>query len=116
MTGGITMDNLRLTDSVRLADLITHDGIFHVNEVFATVILSRVFWLTTLTVCRVSKLPKKLLEGVIVYDIGFGKYGHHQWGGNGCRENGIPYTACGLIWKDFGREMLKGLCAPELIT
>ena len=47
-------------------------------------------------------------EGVIVYDIGNGKFDHHQKGGNGCRpENGVPYAACGLLWKEFGRELLK---------
>ena len=58
-------------------------------------------------VSRVFKVPNDLPDGTIVLDIGGGKYDHHQRGGNGARENGVPYASCGLIWREFGKELLK---------
>ena len=45
-------------------------------------------------------------ENVIVYDIGRGKFDHHQ---NDVlkRENGVIYAAFGLLWREFGKEFLK---------
>jgi uncharacterized UPF0160 family protein len=59
--------------------------------------------------------------GDIVIDVG-GKHGqdgdvlfldHHQRDGAGKRANGIPYAAAGLVWSDFGRELLQ-LSYPAL--
>lgn len=83
------------------ANGIPHSGTFHGDEIMATAILGKVY--DNFTVCRVFKVPEDLPESTIVYDIGGGKYDHHQKGGNGCRENGVPYSSAGLIWRDFGR-------------
>ena len=79
----------------------------------ATVILQKV--LGDITVCRTFRVPEDLKEDVIVYDIGFGTFDHHQKGGNGARENGVPYAACGLIWKEFGHKIVADTCNPELV-
>lgn len=95
-----------ITKNATEAKAFTHSGVFHADEVMATVLLSKIY--DNLTVCRAFHVPENLPEGVIVYDIGNGKFDHHQKGGNGCRpENGVPYAACGLLWKEFGRELLK---------
>ena len=44
-----------------------------------------------------------------VYDVGFGKFDHHQMDFNEKRENGIKYASCGLIWKNFGLNIINKL-------
>lgn len=92
------------------ANAITHAGLFHADEVMATVILSH---LHQIRLNRVLHVPDDLPSNALVYDIGRGKYDHHQKSGNGSRENGVSYAACGLIWRDFGHELI-GREAPEL--
>jgi uncharacterized UPF0160 family protein len=40
-----------------------------------------------------------------VYDPSQKRFDHHQIGGAGVRENGIPYAACGLAWKEYGEKI-----------
>lgn len=96
---------IRMTTNVYEAQLVTHAGVLHADEVLATVILEELF--ENVVVCRTLKAPKDLKSDVIVYDIGGGRWDHHQKGGNGVRENGIPYASAGLIWNDFGMRLLK---------
>lgn len=94
------------------ADLITHSGNFHADEVFATVVLSKLIDKENITLCRISAITQN--EKGIVYDIGYGEYDHHQPGGNGERLNGVKYAAFGLIWKAFGKEYLKSINATNI--
>ncbi len=80
------------------ATAITHAGVFHADEVLATVILNKVFG--DIRLCRVNSLSDA--GDAVVYDIGGGQFDHHQKGGNGARKNGIPYASAGLIWKKYG--------------
>lgn len=105
--------SITTTRVAEMANVITHGGIFHCDEVLATVILSKVFG--KLNVLRTFKVPENVGDEVIVYDIGFGKFDHHQKGGNGARENGVPYAACGLIWKEFGHNIVSDTCNPEFV-
>ena len=107
------MTNITMTKNIKEATAVTHGGTFHADEVMATIILKKVFG--DITVCRTFRVPEDLEEGVIIYDIGFGQYDHHQKGGNGARENGVPYAACGLIWKQFGPQIVADTCNPELV-
>ena len=107
------MTNITMTQNIKEATAVTHGGTFHADEVMATIILKKVFG--DITVCRTFRVPEDLEEGVIIYDIGFGQYDHHQKGGNGARENGVPYAACGLIWKQFGPQIVADTCNPELV-
>lgn len=104
---------LTITTNSTIANAITHGGTFHSDEVLATVILEKV--LGNLTVCRTFKVPEELSDNVIVYDIGLGKYDHHQKGGNGVRDNGVPYASCGLIWKEYGHKIVADTCNPDLV-
>ncbi len=36
------------------------------------------------------------------YNADTGRFDHHQRGGAGERENGIPYSSFGLIWQKYG--------------
>ena len=104
---------INITKNITEATAITHGGTFHADEIMATVILEKVFG--DIIVCRTFRVPEDLKEDVIVYDIGFGAFDHHQKGGNGARENGVPYAACGLIWKEFGSQIVANTCNPELV-
>lgn len=105
---------IKTTKNMEQANAVTHGGIFHADEVLATVILSKVLG-EELTVLRTFKVPENLSNDVIVYDIGFGKFDHHQKGGNGARENGVPYAAVGLIWKEYGHQIVENTANPELV-
>ena len=94
--------NIKLTKNINEANCITHSGTFHADEIFATLILSKI--LPEIVLIRIPELVEKPNESALVYDIGAGKYDHHQLGGNGQRPNGIKYAACGLIWKEFGKK------------
>lgn len=98
--------NIKLTKNINEANCITHAGTFHADEVFATIILSKV--MDDITLIRLPEI-KEEVSGKMIYDIGGGKYDHHQFGGNGQRENGVKYAACGLIWKEFGRKVLENI-------
>lgn len=88
----------------------THAGKFHADEVFATAALR--FLNPGLSVRRGFRVPQPF-EG-IVYDIGFGRFDHHQQNAEK-RPNGIPYAAFGLIWREFGARVLAAFMPPEAI-
>lgn len=95
------------------ANSFTHAGVFHADEIFGTVILGKI--LEKVRVCRTFKVPENIAEDSIVFDVGGGKYDHHQRGGNGCRENGVPYAAAGLLWKEFGPAVVEDTCNPQMV-
>lgn len=99
------------TTNINEANAVTHSGVFHADDVMATVILDRAF--EGIKVLRTFRVPEDLPEDVIVYDIGHGKFDHHQKGGNGVRENGVPYSSCGLIWKKFGHKVVEEAETPN---
>ena len=92
---------LIISNNIKEADLITHSGTFHSDDIFSTVILKNILDKECIKICRINDIEEEIDS--IVYDIGGGKYDHHQPGGNGERENGIKYSSFGLIWKDFGK-------------
>lgn len=75
----------------------THGGLFHADDVFSTALL--MILNPDIKIMRGYKVPEGF-EG-IVYDIGFGKYDHHQVTRR-VRDNGIPYASFGLLWEEFG--------------
>ena len=103
---------IKITKNIEEANCITHSGTFHADEIFATLILSKI--LPEITLIRLQELTEKINENVIVYDIGGGKFDHHQMGGNGQRPNGVKFAACGLIWKEYGRQLLKKYEVKEI--
>ena len=96
---------LIISNNIKEADLITHSGTFHSDDIFSTVILKNILDKECIKICRINDIEEEIDS--IVYDIGGGKYDHHQPGGNGERENGIKYSSFGLIWKDFGKVFLE---------
>lgn len=85
----------------------THDGVFHSDEVIACAILILLHSGEEIEIVRSKDISYLIEKGCdILVDVGRGIYDHHQPGGNGKRENDIPYASAGLIWKDFGKELI----------
>lgn len=105
-----------LVDNSYEADAITHAGTFHCDEVMATAILALGHHGKKFRVFRTNSLDNiKVPPCAIVYDIGGGRFDHHQKGGNGQRENGVPYSSCGLIWKEYGIGILQFLITNKTV-
>lgn len=97
--------------AVKNANAVTHSGVFHADEVLGTVILERA--IGDLRIARVAEIPASLADDVVIFDIGNGEFDHHQPGGNGARDNGIPYASAGLLWKHFGPGIVGQSSDPE---
>ena len=78
----------------------THAGRFHADDVFSAAFLKILN--PELKVQRVIDLPEKIdYTDTIVYDIGRGRFDHHQPDSR-VRDNGVPFAAFGLLWERFG--------------
>lgn len=102
-----------VTNNVEQSNAITHAGLFHADDVFASVFLERLFG--ELRLFRTFNVPEDVKEDVLVFDIGGGKFDHHQKEGNGMRRNGIKYASFGLLWKEFGRDYLRTILEEQFI-
>lgn len=90
--------------------IITHNGSFHADDVFACATLTLIFK-EDVEIVR-TRDEAKIKSGDIIFDVGRiydgEKYfDHHQEGGAGKRVNGIPYASFGLIWKHFGERLVS---------
>lgn len=90
--------------------IATHSGSFHADDVFSIAALKNIFPHVNLVRTRNLEL---IGEADIVVDVG-GEYNettdrfdHHQRGGAGARDNGIPYSSFGLVWKKYGLQICK---------
>ena len=97
---------ITLVKDLNEADGITHNGTMHDDEVFATAFLSLYFG--DFKVARVSEVPKDISTKTIVYDIGKGRFDHHQNDAR-IRDNGIKYSSFGLLFEEYGLSYLKKL-------
>lgn len=90
--------------------IVTHNGNFHADDVFSIAALKCIF--PNFNFVRTRDLAL-ISEADIVIDVGgeynpdSGRFDHHQRGGAGERENGIPYSSFGLIWKKYGLEICQ---------
>ena len=94
---------MRVVNNINQANCITHSGTMHADEVFATAFLD--LYLGDVRVFRTNKVDG-VSNDILVYDIGRGKFDHHQLDALK-RENGITYSSIGLLWKEYGRDFLK---------
>lgn len=99
----------------RPVTIVVHDGSFHADDVTAVALLSLYFKQQNRRVKIIRTRVQSVIEKAdIVCDVGGiydpekNRFDHHQAGGAGERENGVPYASVGLVWKKFGKE----LCAP----
>ncbi len=94
--------------------LITHNGSFHADDIFAAATLSLVLEKKGESFEIIRTRDKEIIEkGEYVFDVGgiydesINRFDHHQKEGAGGRENKIPYSSFGLIWKHFGMDLCE---------
>ncbi len=91
--------------------IVTHNGNFHADDVFSIAALKCIFPSFTLVRTRDLKLIAKADIVVDVggeYDAASDRFDHHQRGGAGERDNGIPFSSFGLIWQKYGLQICQG--------
>lgn len=94
----------------------THNGVFHADDVLAVAALL-VMW-PNARVIR-TRHQETLDACDIVVDVGGAyipekyRFDHHQRGGAGERENGVPYSSFGLVWKRYGSRVCRIICGIE---
>ena len=99
---------------MKTTKIAVHAGCFHADDALCLAILGMVY--DTYEIIR-TRDPKVMAEADLRVDVGatydpaVGTYDHHQEGGAGCRSNGIPYAAAGLVWKHFAE---KAGVSPEV--
>lgn len=102
--------------------LVTHNGSFHTDDVFAAAALS--IWFEKQG--QAFEITRTRDEGIIrdadyvfdvggVYDESKNRFDHHQPGGAGKRENGIEYSSFGLVWKKIGEDLSGSKEAKKII-
>lgn len=96
--------NVKITKNINEANLITHDSKFHPDDIFSTVLLSKI--IKNPVLYRTSNVPEN--TNAIIYDVGFGKFDHH--GPNAkMRTEKIKYCSFGLLWDEYGKYYLKSI-------
>ncbi|MCR4334870.1 MAG: MYG1 family protein [Patescibacteria group bacterium] len=92
--------------------IVTHSGSFHSDDVFGVATLELLCAKEGLKTEVLRSRDQKIWEkGDYVLDVGGennsaqNKFDHHQEGGAGERENGIPYASFGLVWKKVGVQL-----------
>jgi uncharacterized UPF0160 family protein len=91
--------------------IATHNGNFHADDVFSIAALKCIF--PSFKLIRTRDLEIITKADIVIdvggeYDPDTGRFDHHQRGGAGERENGIPFSSFGLIWQKYGLEICQG--------
>lgn len=86
-----------------MTKLAVHNGVFHADDVFGVAFMKDT--IDDLEVVRTRK-EEILSTCDLVADVGGGKYDHHQ-ADKELREDGIPYCAFGLLWRDYGIDYVR---------
>lgn len=89
-------------------NVLTHGGKFHADDVFSGAFLT--ILKPGIQIERAFQVPEGYAG--LVFDLGWGRFDHHQQGAP-VRENGVPYAAFGLLWREFGEEFLLRHCEKE---
>ncbi len=100
--------------------IVTHDGGFHADEVFAVAALQLQLKGKEVAVIRtrdgeVLEKADFVVDVGGVYDSERNRFDHHQIGGAGVRSNKIPYAAFGLVWKKFGSQLSGGTSEAQTL-
>ena len=92
--------------------LITHNGSFHTDDIFAAAALSLMLEKKgdSFEIIRTHD-PEAIEKGDYVFDVGGiydeekNRFDHHQKSFKEKRENDILYSSFGLVWKKYGLEI-----------
>ena len=91
--------------------IVTHDGPFHADDVFAVAALAMTREFRGVPVIR-TRDKTEIANATIVVDVGFTydpmhcRFDHHQSNGPK-RADGTPYSAFGLVWKAYGKHAVQ---------
>ena len=107
----------------KLIKLVTHDGSFQSDDIFAAAALSILLEKNgeTFEIIR-TRDPEIIKTGDYVFDVGgihdeaINRFDHHQIGGAGKGLDNIEYAAFGLVWKKFGKVLTGGEKAAEFVS
>lgn len=94
--------------------VVTHSGSFHADDVFSVAALKCILPAFNLIRTRDLTIIEQadiVLDVGGIYDPETGRFDHHQRGGAGARDNGIPYSSFGLIWQKYGVDLCDGNAA-----
>lgn len=96
--------------------LITHNGIFHCDEVTSTAVLSLLYNDDNFEIIRTRDADIiNNTEDSIVYDVGGiydpekNRFDHHQKDFNEYRADGTKYSSAGLVWKQYGESIVESV-------
>ncbi len=101
-----------------MTTIVTHDSRFHTDDVFAVAVLLQLLGEAKVVRSRDPKIHATadyLVDTGMQYNPSRNFFDHHQPGGAGVRENGIPYASFGLVWKEFGEKLAGGKDEAEII-
>ncbi|MDD5721293.1 MAG: MYG1 family protein [Candidatus Pacebacteria bacterium] len=103
----------------KINKLITHNGSFHADDVFACAVLCLLVEKKGEECEIIRTRDEEIIQSSdYVFDVGGiydaeqNRFDHHQIGGVGSRGNGIEYSSFGLVWKKFGEE----LCGSQKVA
>ena len=101
--------------------LITHCGTFHCDDAFAYATLRLALGLSSAgedhTLIR-TRDPALIAAADIVWDVGAfhdaakGRFDHHQRGAPTRADDGVPFSAAGLVWQVYGVAAVRALLPP----
>jgi uncharacterized UPF0160 family protein len=99
--------------------VVTHSGKFHCDDIFGVATLRLCFGAENLTIIR-SREEEVIAQADIVLDVGgvydveAKRFDHHQPGAP-VRDDGLPYAAFGLVWKEYGEHITGSKRVTEAI-
>ena len=94
--------------------IITHNGKFHADDIFAVATLFLYFGEENCELVRtrdeeIIKTGDIVLDVGGIYDVSLKRFDHHQREGAGKHvDTDIPYSSFGLIWKEYGLKVVGG--------
>ncbi len=102
--------------------LITHNGSFHTDDIFAAAVLSiyleskgEKFEIIRTRDEEIIKTGDYIFDVGGVYDAEKNRFDHHQTGGAGQNPHGLEYSSLGLVWEKFGADVAPGEQAAKII-
>lgn len=95
---------LKITKNIEEANLITHNGKFHPDDVFSTVFLSQYIENPVLYRSPVGHIKN---DNAIIYDVGYGKFDHHTPTAEYLPNSKLKYCSFGLLWREYGLKYIE---------
>ncbi len=109
------------TQDKKKITIVTHSSGFHTDDIFAAatllVLLEKEHEVIIVRSRDMSVIEKAdyVFDVGGIYDPSTHRFDHHQEGGAGKRENGVPYAAFGLVWNEYGEKISGSLGVKEKI-